>query len=51
MTGVGAMIQTGFETTMPMFERAKAVHASNRAATVIGYTVSLPVLKFYKSLF
>jgi hypothetical protein len=26
----------GFETTMPMFERAKAVHALDRAATVIG---------------
>jgi hypothetical protein len=26
-----------FETTIPMFERAKTVHASDRAATVIGF--------------
>jgi hypothetical protein len=27
-----------FEPTIPEFEGAKAVHALNRAATVIGYT-------------
>jgi hypothetical protein len=27
----------GFEPTIPAFERAKTVHASDRAATVIGY--------------
>jgi hypothetical protein len=30
------MLLVGFETTMPVFERAKTVHASDRAATVIG---------------
>jgi hypothetical protein len=28
--------QVGFEPTIPLFERAKTVHASDRAATVIG---------------
>jgi hypothetical protein len=27
----------GFEPTIPAFERAKTVHASDRAATIIGY--------------
>jgi hypothetical protein len=30
------MPQIGFEPTIPVFERAKTVHASDRAATVIG---------------
>jgi hypothetical protein len=30
------MPQVGFEPTIPVFERAKTVHASNGAATVIG---------------
>jgi hypothetical protein len=30
------MPQVGFEHTIPMFERAKTVHALDRAATVIG---------------
>jgi hypothetical protein len=30
------MPQVGFEPTIPMFERAKIVHALNRAVTVIG---------------
>jgi hypothetical protein len=30
------MPQAGFEPTIPVFERAKTVHASDRAATVIG---------------
>jgi hypothetical protein len=30
------MPQVGFEPTIPAFERAKTVHASDRAATVIG---------------
>jgi hypothetical protein len=30
------MPQVGFEPTIPVFERAKTVHASDRAATVIG---------------
>jgi hypothetical protein len=29
------MIQVGFEPTIPTFERAKAVHDLDRAATVI----------------
>jgi hypothetical protein len=30
-----SMPQVGFEPTMPVFERAKTVHALDRAATVI----------------
>jgi heme oxygenase len=30
------MLQVGFEPTIPVFERAKTVHALDRAATVIG---------------
>jgi hypothetical protein len=30
------MPRVGFEPTIPVFERAKAVHALDRAATVIG---------------
>jgi hypothetical protein len=30
------MSPVGFEPTIPVFERAKAVHALDRAATVIG---------------
>jgi hypothetical protein len=31
------MTQVGFEPTIPVFERAKTVHALDRAATVIGF--------------
>jgi hypothetical protein len=34
------MPSVGFETTIPVFERAKTVHALDRAATVIGMFVS-----------
>jgi hypothetical protein len=30
------MLQVGFEPKTPIFERAKTVHALDRAATVIG---------------
>jgi hypothetical protein len=30
------MPQVGFQPTIPVFERAKTVHALDRAATVIG---------------
>jgi hypothetical protein len=30
--------QVGFELTIPVFQRAKTVHALGQAATVIGYT-------------
>jgi hypothetical protein len=30
------MLRVGFEPTIPVFERAETVHASDRAATVIG---------------
>jgi hypothetical protein len=33
-----------FEPTIPMLERAKTVHALNRAATVIGWTMELSKL-------
>jgi hypothetical protein len=31
-----SMSRVGFEPTIPVFERVKTVHASDRAATVIG---------------
>jgi hypothetical protein len=31
----------GFEPTIPVFKRAKTVHASDRAATVIGLVTHL----------
>jgi hypothetical protein len=31
------MPQVGFESTIPVFKRAKTVHALDRAATVIGF--------------
>jgi hypothetical protein len=31
-----SMPQVGFESTIPVFERAMTVHALDRAATVIG---------------
>jgi hypothetical protein len=41
------MPQVGFEPTIPMFERAKTVHASDRAATVIGiHEVQNPIKRF-----
>jgi hypothetical protein len=39
-----SMCQVGFEPTIPVFERAKTVHASDRAATVIGLT-TLPTVQ------
>jgi hypothetical protein len=33
------MPRVGFESTIPVLERAKTVHALDRAATVIGSTV------------
>jgi hypothetical protein len=39
-----SMPQVGFEPTIPVFERAKTVHALDRAATVIGALVS-PFIK------
>jgi hypothetical protein len=33
--------RVGFELTIPVFERATPVHALDRAATVIGYSVTL----------
>jgi hypothetical protein len=35
------MPQVGFEPTIPVFERAKMVHALHRAATVIGGNLHL----------
>jgi hypothetical protein len=34
------MTQLGFEPTIPVLERAKTVHALDRASTVIGYNLS-----------
>jgi hypothetical protein len=35
----------GFETTIPLFERAKTVHSSDRATTVIGMATVLEDVK------
>jgi hypothetical protein len=34
------MLQAEFEPTIPVFQRAKTVHALDRAATVIGEEVN-----------
>jgi hypothetical protein len=34
-----SMLRVGFETTTPVFERPKTVHALDRAATVIGISI------------
>jgi hypothetical protein len=36
------MPQAGFELMIPVFERAKTVHALDRAATVIGRSTGIP---------
>jgi hypothetical protein len=43
----------GFEPTIPVFERAKTVHALDRAATVIGHwsTAALILSTFNSDLF
>jgi hypothetical protein len=33
------MLRVGFEPRIPVFERAKTVHALDRAATVIGKSI------------
>jgi hypothetical protein len=38
------MPQVGLEPTIPVFERAKTVHALDRAATVIGLVNLIPSL-------
>jgi hypothetical protein len=35
------MLRVGFEPTIQVFERAKMVHALDRAATVIGSSMEL----------
>jgi hypothetical protein len=37
------MPRVGFKHTIPLFERAKTVHALNRAATVIVIQSTLPI--------
>jgi hypothetical protein len=44
------MPRVGFEPTIPVFERAKRVHASEHAATVIGNTAPLLFLLSIHSL-
>jgi hypothetical protein len=39
------MPRVGFEPTTPVFERPKTVHASDRAATVMGCNVALDCIK------
>jgi hypothetical protein len=38
------MPQVGSELTIPMFERAKTVHASDGAATVIGFLYTFSII-------
>jgi hypothetical protein len=40
------MPRVGFETTIPVFERAKTVHALDGAATVIGFHLIYPYVNF-----
>jgi hypothetical protein len=40
------MPRVGFEPTIPAFERAKTVHALDRAATVIGCVTETPAFLF-----
>jgi hypothetical protein len=41
-----SMLRVGFEFTIPVFEKAKMVHALHRAATVIGNFVIYSVQFF-----
>jgi hypothetical protein len=45
------MTRVGFESTIPVFERAKTVHASDSAATVIGSFVNTTLVYSAKSSF
>jgi hypothetical protein len=42
------MPRVGFEPTIPVFKRAKTVHALDRAATVIGLHLLLKAIKRFK---
>jgi hypothetical protein len=42
-----SMPSVGFKTTVPVFERAKAVHDLDRAATAIGIFMPLGVIKLF----
>jgi hypothetical protein len=41
------MLRVGFELTIPVLERAKTVHALERAATVIGFLINYWILIRY----
>jgi hypothetical protein len=43
------MHRVGFEPTILVFERAKTVHASDRAATVISACITWIMLKYFAS--
>jgi hypothetical protein len=45
-----SMPRVGFEPTIPVFQRAKTVHASDLAATVIGHTshINIYISKYYQ---
>jgi hypothetical protein len=45
------MPQVGSEPTIPVFERAKTVHALDRAATVIGLLNMYPMESASESLY
>jgi hypothetical protein len=44
-----SMPQAGFKSTISVFERAKAVHALDHAATVIGRFYVIATIKIYYS--
>jgi hypothetical protein len=41
------MPRVGFEPTIPVFERAKTVHALDRAAAMISLSFYIPLLPVY----
>jgi hypothetical protein len=45
-----SMPQEGLEYTIPVFERAKTVHALDRAATVIGIKITYSVQIFHQRM-
>jgi hypothetical protein len=44
------MPRVGFETTIPLFQRAKTAHALDRAGNVIGDVVEVTVYKYFQGM-
>jgi hypothetical protein len=45
------MYWVGFEPTIPAFERAKTVHALDRAAIVVGWIVEYSAINFVVEIY